>query len=281
LFQGVTITIIAPFYLALQLLGSSSTPQPNALLVDPRDLALLPFSSTITYILPTIGLCLALLDVISGETRLLAIALWQPFPLYHTATRTLAQAFRPSKPANSSKATPFNLREVRKALGKAYGFITVLTVIIHVAVMGTIVASTTTELVSQVSGNHILALTSLTKPPTLAMLNPPVSTIDSREIVVSFLRWDVYCTCASMLIWSAYQLHSIRGSPGIIAIGAKTLFFALVGGPIFPALMLLWERDDLALGEVERQHREHKNGKGSQGQSLNGSSSKGKRRVGA
>jgi hypothetical protein len=149
----------------------------------------------------------------------------------------------------------------RRALSRANWVITTLAIAVHWAVLGTIIASTTTDLISQVDGNHILALTSLTEPPTLAMLNTPVSITDSREIVVSFLRWDVYCTCLSMLVWSAYQLHSTRGASGILSTIVKSAFYILVGGPIFPALMFIWERDERVIKTLELERRKERNGK--------------------
>ncbi|KAH7161772.1 hypothetical protein EDB81DRAFT_785516 [Dactylonectria macrodidyma] len=250
-FQAVTITIIAPIYLTLQLLSSPSVLQLNSILADPCDLALLPVSTVISYVLPTVGLCLPLLNVLSREAKYIAIALWQPFPLYQTAIRGLSHLFCRTRQGKANNTAHINPRECRKALGRAYSFITSLTLSVHLVVMGTLLASATTDLVPTVSAHHVLALTSLTSPPTLAMLDPPVPATSSREIVVSFLRWDVYCTCASMLVWSGYQLYAVRGSPSVTVMGLKAVKWALVGGPIFPALMLLWERDDIVMDKLE------------------------------
>lgn len=250
-FQAVTITIIAPIYLTIQILLSPSTFDPSALLADPSDLALLPLSSVVSYMIPTVGLCLPLLGAISGDAKLLAVALWQPFPLYHTAIRGLSQLFHGSRRGKASNKAHINPRECSEALSRANKFICFLTIGVHVTVMGFILASAATDFGPSVSGHHILALTSLTNPPTLAMLEPPVSVMDSREIVVSFLRWDVYCTCASMLVWSVYQLRAVRGADTLPTISVKALIYALLGGPIFPSLMLLWERDEMALKSLE------------------------------
>ncbi|KAH7129849.1 hypothetical protein B0J13DRAFT_588109 [Dactylonectria estremocensis] len=250
-FQAVTITIIAPIYLTLQLLASPSVLQLNSLLADPCDLSLLPVSTVISYVLPTVGLCLPLLNILSREAKYIAIALWQPFPLYQTAIRGVSHLFCRTRRGRANNTAHINPRECRKALGRAYNFITSLTLSVHLVVMGTILASAITDLVPKVSGHHVLALTSLTSPPTLAMLDPPVPATSSREIVVSFLRWDVYCTCASMLFWASYQLYAVRGSTSVTKMGMKAVLWTLVGGPIFPALMLLWERDDIVMRRLE------------------------------
>ncbi|KAG5659841.1 hypothetical protein KAF25_002400 [Fusarium avenaceum] len=249
-FQSVTITIIAPIYLTLQLLFSPSIPRQASLLVDPSDLNFLPVATIISYVLPSIGLCLPLIFDISQENKFIAVALWQPFPLYQTALQNAYRFLTGSGQSKANIKAHVDLRKCREAMRRAYIFITVLTAGVHLSVMATILASWM-NLVQTVSGHHILALTSLTDPPTLALLNPPVSAMESREIVVAFLRWDVYCTCLAMAIWSAYQLASAQRVATVVAIGIESVCWALLGGPIFPALMLLWERDELVMGENE------------------------------
>ncbi|KAM0205679.1 hypothetical protein ACHAQD_009947 [Fusarium lateritium] len=249
-FQAATITIIAPIYLTLQLLLSPSIPRQASLLIDPSDLNFLPVSTAISYVLPSIGLCLPLIFDISRENKFIAVALWQPFPLYQTALQQTYRFLVGSGRGKANSKAHVDLRRCRDAMRRSYIFITSLTMAVHLGVMATILASWM-NLVSAVSGHHILALTSLTDPPTLALLNPPVSAMESREIVVAFLRWDVYCTCLAMAIWSAYQLASAQRITTLMTIGIESACWALLGGPIFPALMLLWERDELVMGEME------------------------------
>ncbi|KAL4727996.1 hypothetical protein ACLX1H_004703 [Fusarium chlamydosporum] len=190
MFQSVTITIIAPIYLTLQLLLSPSTPQQANLLADPADLSFLPVATVISYVLPTIGLCLPLVYDISRETKFIAVALWQPFPLYQTALQSIWRLFVGSQPSESGNKAYVNISGCSRALNHAYTFITGLTMGVHLIVMGTIAASWM-NLIQPISGHHILSLTSITNSPTMALLGPPVSAMQSREIVVSFLRWDV------------------------------------------------------------------------------------------
>ncbi|KAH6986515.1 hypothetical protein BKA56DRAFT_479769 [Ilyonectria sp. MPI-CAGE-AT-0026] len=251
IFQAVTITIIAPVYLTLQLLLSPSMSQASSVLADPCELAVLPASAVLSYILPTIGLCLPLLNVLSREGEYLAIALWQPFPLYQATIQSVARLVCRGRRGSANNTAHINARECKKALGRAYKFIIYLTLGVHLTVIGIIVTSTVTDLFPDISASQILALTSLTDPPTLALFDPPVSATSSREIVVSFLRWDVYCTCVSMLIWAAYQLHTVQRPSSVIATSLKAVLWTLVGGPIFPALVFLWERDKIVLDRLE------------------------------
>lgn len=241
----------------IQLLFSPSIVQQSDLLVDPHDLDLLPVSTTISFILPTVGLCLPLLTDISREAKYIAIALWQPFPLYQSAILSIVGVFK----RGTYAPTHGDVREWRRAMDRAYSFITTLTMSIHLTVMAIILASSVTHLIPKVSGQHILALTSLTNPPTLELMSSPVSALESREIVVSFLRWDVYCTCISMVIWSTYQLMAAQRAPNLAITSMKVVFWALLGGPIFPALMLLWERDDIVMDRVEYSTPSQKKGR--------------------
>ncbi|KAI1068629.1 hypothetical protein LB507_006148 [Fusarium sp. FIESC RH6] len=244
-FQAVTITIIAPVYLTLQLLLSPPNPRQAHLLVDPADLNFLPVATIISYVLPTIGLCLPLVFDISREAKFIAVALWQPFPLYQSALQSLWRMFS----GNGDNKGHVDMRHT-KALNRAYMFITALTASVHFIVIGTIAVSWM-GFVQPLSGHHILALTSIADPPTMALFDPPVSAMESREIVVSFLRWDVYCTCLSMIIWSGYQLYAAQRAPSAVTIVVEATLLALVGGPIFPALMLLWDRDDIVMSGRE------------------------------
>ncbi|KAF4998637.1 hypothetical protein FGRMN_2963 [Fusarium graminum] len=249
-FQYVTVTVIAPIYLTFQLFLSPSTPQQALLVVDPSDLNFLPISTVISYVLPSIGLCLPLIFDISRENKFIAVALWQPFPLYQAAIQQTLRVVSSSKRDKGNGVGHAYIERCRKALKRAYTFIAALIMGIHLSVMATILASSR-GLVAPVSGHHILAPTSLTNPPTLALLDPPVSAMQSREIVVAFLRWDVYCACLSMAIWTGYQLYSAQKAPSLVRIGFKSLGWALLGGPILPAVMLLWERDEMILNPLE------------------------------
>jgi hypothetical protein len=256
-FQAVTITIIAPIYLTIQLLVSPSIPQQANFLADPADLSFLPIATIISYVVPSIGLCLPLVFDISREAKFIAVALWQPFPLYQSALHSISRLLSGSRQHTSKNKAHVDMRLCRKALNRAYMFITGLTVSVHLLVMGTIFASWIGQ-VQPVSGHHILTLTSITNPPTLALLEPPVSALQSREVVVSFLRWDVYCTCLSMIIWSGYQLSAVKRAPNVMVTGIRAILLALIGGPIFPALMFLWERDDIVINKASPTSRKQK-----------------------
>lgn len=250
----MTINLVAPVYLTIQLLLDPASANPGAILADPADLEVLPLATFISFVVPSIGLFLPLLNILDKEGNYAAIALWQPFPLYQVIVHPILCAINGGK-TNGGK---FDVARQRKALNKAYKFIAGLTIGAHLIVVGTIVASPYLDAVPTTSLSETLALTSLTDPPTLALLNPPVSALDSRTIVSSFLRWDVYGTCASLTFWAIYQWQAVQETSRLAVAVFRTLFWAVLGGPLCPAIMLLWERDDVALDRVSRQKKSGK-----------------------
>ncbi|GKU22770.1 unnamed protein product [Fusarium langsethiae] len=174
-FQAVTITIIAPIYLTIQLLVSPSIPQQANFLADPTDLSFLPIATIISYVVPSIGLCLPLVFDISREAKFIAVALWQPFPLYQSALHSISRLFSGSRQHTSKNKAHVDMRLCRKALNRAYMFITGLT-----------------------------------------------------------------------------------RAPNVIVTGIRAILLALVGGPIFPALMFLWERDDIVINKASPTSRKQK-----------------------
>jgi hypothetical protein len=238
-------------YLSLQILLSPVASPPSALLVDPVDLTLLPISTMIAFVLPTVALSLPLLDILSPEANYICIALWQPFPLYQTAVHAVLRLFWGNRCSRGHHAARFNAKRMKAATNRAYIFILHLTMGVHLIVLGTIFTSAYTDILPAMSAYEILAPTSLFDPPTLALFDPPVSVMSARTIVVSFLRWDVYCACAAFVIWAFYMLHLAEKSSGPGVTLARVGLWTAVGGPIAPAVILLWERDARALQSLE------------------------------
>lgn len=54
-----------------------------------------------------------------------------------------------------------------------------------------------------------------------------------------------------MFVWATYQRCAVRGFSGNLSFLSKVLVNVAVGGPIFPALMFIWERDEIVLDTLE------------------------------
>lgn len=246
LFQSVTVTVIGPIYLALHILGLPESQDYDTITVDSVDLGVLPWVTIISYIVPTIALGLPAINNLSAKANYTAIALWQPFPLYQSILHPILRFV-----CGGSDGGKQSVASLRKSLGRVYRWVIAVCMGVHVAVIATIVVNSQYGLYPNLSASEVLGATSLTHPPTLAMASPPVSSLDARNIVASFLRWDIYCTSAAFIFWAGYLAYSVKNGPGMVAILEKTFFWTVVGGPISAASILLWERDSAVLRNEE------------------------------
>ena len=256
--QAVTINLISPVYLTIQLLLNPAASDPTAVFVDPADLELMPFSTIISFVLPSIALGLPLLNVLETWQNYAAIAFWQPFPLIQTFVHAALRGAYGVCGGGTGGSGQLDAARQKKAMDRAYKFVLGMTMGVHVIVLGTILSSAVVDAVPATSVWEILSLTSLTNPPTLALLEPPVSALSSRLIVSSFLRWDVYCTCASLAVWAGYQWQSVQETSRVVAMLCKIGVWAVLGGPLAPAIMLLWERDSLVLSRESKSKKANK-----------------------
>lgn len=247
----MTITIIAPIYLVLQLL-CNCWPIDDSALIDEVDLSVFPSASFIGFVIPTLGLGFPLVGGLSQIKNYVAIALWQPFPLYQSAAHFGLRALfgRAQRKESVANATPPS-REYRHRLNNAYGFILRTVVAVHCAVFAVILTSWATNLLPEILPATFLLPESILQPPTLPLTNGSQLTITaSKTIVVSFLMWDVYCTCLAFVSWAAYLIYDSRKPKMPIEIILKGIWWFALGGPIAPAIAMVWERDLALLGDI-------------------------------
>ena len=256
--QFVTFTIAAPIYFILQLLLSPQPADQAVVAVDELDLTLLPVTTIISYVLPTIGLAMPMMDVLSPSAKYLAIALWQPFPIYQTVVHTVLRAVSGDGKGGASAAGGGNFRQYKQKLANVYTFVIILGMGPHLLALGTLLLSYMTDALPMVSLQAAFVPHSLFDPPTSALSHPPVPAGASRDIVASFLRWDLYSGCAALVIWAAYL--SQRGSKGssVVVTTGKAVLWTVLGGPVASAALLLWQRD---LAVLERSQPPQKDAK--------------------
>lgn len=245
----VTIAVTAPIYLTLQILSLPQVQDYDTVAVDSVDLSILPWATTISYVLPSLGLALPALNKLSSRAKYHAIALWQPFPLYQSVLHPLLRSLLGGSPPSSKRRE--SPEQVEKSLGKAYRFVLSVCMGVHLLVVGTLVANHFQNFIPGLTFAEALAPTSLTNPPILAMAQTPVPAAVSRDIVGAFLRWDIYSTSASFILWASYLAYSTEKGPGFFGILEKILFWTVAGGPITAAAILLWERDLAVLKKVK------------------------------
>ena len=220
--------------------------------IDALDLDLLPWSTLLAYIVPSIGMALPLFNLLSTEGSYLAIALWQPFPLYQSIIHQLCRFVSRRSRSSTRRGWLSSSWDYENSLNIAYGFIIGLSAITHLAVLGTVLLSPFTDSIPPLSPASILLPYSLTDPPTLGLKQSLVPVHIAKAIVKGFLQWDVYCTCGAFNVWAAYRASNAPDGPGIPGIIARFLLLGILAGPIAPAVCMLWERD-LAVLEWSRE----------------------------
>lgn len=240
-FQIVTITIIAPIYLVIHLLSTPVATSLQSVLIDRADLDALPWATFVAFVLPTALLGLPLFSTGSSTAQYTAIAIWQPFPLYQSILQPLFRVFTAQR---SGAQGPLMAEDYKLALRKPYLFAVVLAMGTHLFVVATVIASHVTELHSPISLAELLLPEPLLQPATLVLSSGHlISTAAAKRIVLSFLQWDVYCTCAAFVTWAALLLYRTKKGLGLFGILTKTMIWSVLGGPVTPAIMMLWERD--------------------------------------
>ncbi|KAG9258420.1 uncharacterized protein F5Z01DRAFT_196043 [Emericellopsis atlantica] len=244
--QLVTITIAAPIYLAFNVLYSPDRAGYEDVVVDPTDADILPWVSTISYMVPSLLMVLPSLGVLSPRENYIIIALWQPFPLLHSFFHPLVKKLVASdkKPKETTDRLLVSLRSV-------YKFVMTLSGIAHGLTIGTVILSKTLSNMPGLSLSKMLVPTSLTDPPIRTLMKPPVSALAQKEIVTNFLRWDIYCACAAFAVWAVYQKHQALPQKSLLRTVGKIGFWTAVAGPIASAAALLRERDVEVLERIE------------------------------
>lgn len=234
----MTITIIAPIYLVIHLLSAPAATSLQSIVIDGADLDALPWATFVAFVLPTALLGLPLLSAGSSASQYIAIAIWQPFPLYQSIVQPLFRAL------TVQRSGPLVAKDYKLALRKPYLFALVLAMGTHLLVVATVLASHTTELHLPISLAELLLPEPLLQPATLVLAGGhPISSAAAKRIVLSFLQWDVYCTCAAFVTWAAFLLYRAKKGLGLFGILMKTVIWSVLGGPITPAIIMLWERD--------------------------------------
>ncbi|KXT18177.1 hypothetical protein AC579_7712 [Pseudocercospora musae] len=240
LFQLGGIGVIGPAYLALNLSLSPIASDPKLSNIAIPDLAYLravPYALITGFLLPTLAMALPHPSV---DTKMAALLFWQAFPLWTWISTHLFKAFFPTELALPKKQLPL--------LRKAYGLGLVLATSTHIAVVSLSLASTVAPAIfrSAVLGDLTLASIFL---PTLS--TEKIASVGEGGL--KFLQWDYMIISLSQIIWAAAQTSKVDRKGLGFSVGNVWIDAALrtaVFGPLGAALTLIWERDEVVLGET-------------------------------
>ena len=257
IFQTVSWTLAAPLWLILHLftspiasLSPSSPAASSDLLVGPGDLNVLPLVVALTYFAPAVPMVFS--GLFPTRTHYLAMALWQPFGLWHSVLQPVlrrAARFLGGRGAAGPKAYLVQVKSV-------YGFVVLLSVAMQVAVLPLALAplqlreslALTVPALGALAGpsvsfSSVFVPASVLAPPTV---DPAaIASGDLAPLATTFLQYDMYFGCGALLLWALYLRRNAVPRTSTLKIATKTAWWFLLGGFAAAAATLLWERDSI------------------------------------
>ncbi|KIV99563.1 uncharacterized protein PV09_08741 [Verruconis gallopava] len=254
LFQAGGLALIAPAYLLLYVITSPTvaTPAPSNLAIDPAILSGIPLAFTLGFLPPTIFMNLPSPSVISIDTKVRALALWQPVPLYVILLLRLWKLFSGSPP-NSTMSKQDQLQRLRNV----YKFGLAFAVPGHAAIWA---LSLTALVLPHIYNPSVAAefhpLSALVPANPFAYAATTVTSL--AQGALNFLQWDYIISSISYLVFSLSARFNARVEPSGFSVGDMfgLLTRICVLGPMGTALSYLWERDEIVLGRDEGQKKQ-------------------------
>lgn len=220
--QVVGFGKVAPLYFLLSLATTSATTYTRTLgrpIPSPVAKAILP-AFLLVYLLPTILMFLPRAGDVDGLLTQVAVAFWQPFPLYAAVlTWTLSKVI---EMASSNPVTPFHLEILEKKdvapLRTGYTAIITVMALMHAAVLW--YAS-----VPEAMAKLLDAFFGLPEPADVAVAA-------AAGDFYAFFKWDFFLTIAAVLLWSLYSVFELRRLGYVTSATAVKAGVAVLAGQV-------------------------------------------------
>ncbi|KAI9730111.1 MAG: hypothetical protein M1834_006103 [Cirrosporium novae-zelandiae] len=255
IFQNLSFGANIPLYLAIYMFTSPlAKPSPKAqdINVSISHLRVIPVSIFLGYIVPSVMMCIKAPTYITIEQQQSLIAFWQLFPIWvaiiHFFLERVYSILIPHAGGSTSRA------EAHRTI----------------YIIGFAIAVATQSIALGISFSTYLFPDVFTESYRLAMApsrvwTPTQSLFSDHKIssigegVLCFLQWDEVCGSIAFLIWAVALHHNAQREKVTfrywLALTAKIVLSNLIGGPCNPALVLMWERDDIILKSEGQQPR--------------------------
>jgi phosphate starvation-inducible membrane PsiE len=259
--QNITFVVTAPWWAFIHILTSpAAAPFPgsfssNVLAISKLDLAILPVSIILGYLVPSILMTLPSPAVVSAIQHQQAIALWQPFPIwcviFQISLRYVGSIFVGSK-ESATKTPHISLAaSYVSSAAHVYRFIIGLCMITHLPALAIALLP-----YSNFSNSHPI-VQNLAKAEFAATYIPylPVLTTQVESFaagVHAFLQWDMYIGATAMLVWGIYLHQNAAKEKSVAKLLGKVGVWTLLAGPSGALAVLMWERDEMAQGKVKQ-----------------------------
>ncbi|KAK6387391.1 hypothetical protein LTS17_000659 [Exophiala oligosperma] len=242
LFQSIGAGVMVPLYLTIYLFTSplvtSNTPlAPSALAVDQGILGGLPFGVLLGYIVPSIAMSLPDPTLISQDAKVLAIVVWQLFPVWTNLFTFLAR--KSIVPLFSGESA--NNKNQLSQLKTVYKLAMAVSVPMHVA--------TWTLSLSTVLFPVLFTPSTVDAFHPLNVILPPNPLGDSKASSVAqgamwFLQYDYLITSFVYVVWGIVCRYGKLGGFGLTSL-LDVIGRCAIMGPIATALHLLQDRDEM------------------------------------
>lgn len=258
-------------------------------MVSPYDMAILPFSVTLGYILPTILMVIPAPEVVSIATHQKLLAFWQPFPLWSVIIHYVLKKFYMLAAAPSIRQSATTIKSIQPpsttyltSAGRVYGFTLFICMITHlpVLVLGLIQASWIPETYQTLQDFATPSLIEIFVPG-LPYLPPSLRSTQEQVTLhaggLQFLQYDLHLAAIATLIWATLLLKnasiekqtrdpqsslpvykdllsgettSVHQPGGNVVL--KIVIWTIMAGPFGAATMLLWDRDMIVRQKVKQ-----------------------------
>ncbi|KAI4212382.1 MAG: hypothetical protein LQ351_004952 [Letrouitia transgressa] len=269
--QTITYGTIVPLYLFFHLLysptslGSNDTPRNSDptvdLMVDPAETIAWPIAFTISYLLPTLLVSFPSPDFTSFTTRQIIMAFWELYPIPFRILQTLLVRYLSSYIAPSTKASSSNQhvksQSSLRALRYVYAFAAIVGSATHVTTL-------TLSLSSKFFPSLFKAAAVGQLRPQLVLFTTasPLRTIpvkDMGEGLLHFLQYNMNVSNIAPVVWALIQCRNAFTatakqewgiSDWLVCLTKVTGIYAFAGSGAATA-WLMWQRDEMVLGEKE------------------------------
>ncbi len=263
--QNVSFAISTPLYLFMHLLTSpTSKPYTSAnansdLFVSTYDLAIIPISVTLGYIIPSLLMIFPAYAPIASPTHQYLVAFWQAFPLWamlvQWTLRLLCTLVLGEDTATKTGKSPQTAasRKYLNYAGWVYTFVLTLCVVNHLP------ALLLSLLPLGIIPKSMPALAYLARASFKSAFIPPLPLGQPiqglAEGVHIFLLWDMYIGSAAGLLWAIVLYRNVstgkQNTASNLSLVARVITWTVLGGPVAAWTILIWERDETAKQKVK------------------------------
>jgi len=249
-----------PLYFFLHLLTSPtaklSKNNTNVLIISGLDLAIIPVSLLLGYILPSILMCLP----VSTTAHQQFIAFWQPFPIWTIMIQSTIRFFASRLSKRETRTSTKSAEEsYLDAAAPRYRLVFGLCMITHIPVIAIALLSPTTLLGYSPTLTRFLQSTfSDIFIPYGLDTNYKVSSLAAGAL--NFLHWDFYVGGTAFIVWAS-ALYRDAEKQSTLGTGSgdawwkliwKIIAYTLISGPVGASTVLLWERDAILRQKKEK-----------------------------